>query len=145
MKFGIRTPSLKKMFAARISPFRFIRHSLGLKAPRGLGLITSPKRYLYNKVYYRTTIPFKIALPLLLFIGILAYSFVENKLVKPISAEFYYTTTYLNLREGPSTDYSVIVVIKPNSQIDVIEKGNKWSKIEFNNQTGFVFNKFITH
>lgn len=145
MKFGIRTPSLKKMFAARISPFRFIRHNLGLKAPRGLGFITSPKRYLYNKVYYRTTIPLKKALPLLLFIGILIYSFVEKKLVKPFFDQDYYTTTYLNLREGPSTNYPIIVVIKPNSKIEIIVEGNKWSKIEYGNQTGFVFNKFITH
>lgn len=35
MKFGLRKPSLKRMIAARTSPKRFIRHSLGLKAPRG--------------------------------------------------------------------------------------------------------------
>jgi hypothetical protein len=33
MKFGLRTPSLKKRIAARTSPARAIRHRLGLKAP----------------------------------------------------------------------------------------------------------------
>lgn len=55
MKFGIRTPSLKKRFAARTSASRFVRHSLGFKAPRGLGWFTNPHRAAYNRVYNRTT------------------------------------------------------------------------------------------
>lgn len=58
MKFGVRKPSLKKMFSARASPARFVRHSLGLKAPRGWGWLTNPKRAAYNRVYSRTTISF---------------------------------------------------------------------------------------
>jgi hypothetical protein len=56
MKFGARKPSLKKMISARTSPARFVRHSLGLKAPRGWGWLTNPKRAAYNRVYSRTTI-----------------------------------------------------------------------------------------
>jgi hypothetical protein len=55
MKFGMRTPSLKRMIAARTSPARFVRHSLGLKAPRGYGWLTNPKRAAYNRIYSRTT------------------------------------------------------------------------------------------
>jgi hypothetical protein len=55
MKFGMRTPSLKKMVAARISPKRFIAHSLGFKAPRGWGWLTNPKKAAYNRVYSRTS------------------------------------------------------------------------------------------
>lgn len=55
MKFGIRTPSLKKMISARTSPARFVRHNLGFKAPRGWGWLTNPKKALYNRVYSRTT------------------------------------------------------------------------------------------
>ena len=58
MKFGIRTPSLRRSLAARTSPKRFIRHSLGLKAPRGWGWLTNPRRAAYNRVYNRTTISF---------------------------------------------------------------------------------------
>ena len=58
MKFGIRKPSLRRSFAARTSPARFIRHSLGLKAPRGYGWFTNPKKAAYNRVYARTTISF---------------------------------------------------------------------------------------
>jgi hypothetical protein len=38
MKFGLRKPSLRKSIAARTSVKRFVRHSLGVKAPRGWGL-----------------------------------------------------------------------------------------------------------
>lgn len=56
MKFGLRTPSLKKRFAARTSAKRFVRHSLGLKAPRGMGWLTNPRKAAYNRVYSRTTV-----------------------------------------------------------------------------------------
>ncbi|MGI6585006.1 MAG: hypothetical protein GX301_05965 [Gracilibacteraceae bacterium] len=55
MKFGIRKPSLKKSIAARTSVKRYARHSLGLKAPRGFGWFTNPKKALYNKVYNKTS------------------------------------------------------------------------------------------
>ena len=55
MKFGFRTPSLKKRLSARLSVKRYIRHNMGLKAPKGAGWITNPKKALYNRVYNRTT------------------------------------------------------------------------------------------
>ncbi len=55
MKFGFRTPSLTKRIAARTSWKRVVRHSLGLKAPRGWGWLTNPRRAAYNRVYNRTT------------------------------------------------------------------------------------------
>lgn len=57
MKFGIRKPSLKKRIAARTSVKRAVRHRLGLKAPRGMGVFTNPKKAVYNRIYNRTTIP----------------------------------------------------------------------------------------
>lgn len=55
MKFGFRIPSLKKRIAARTSWKRVVRHNLGLKAPRGWGWLTNPRRALYNRIYNRTT------------------------------------------------------------------------------------------
>lgn len=55
MKFGMRTPSLKRRIAARTSVKRQLVHRLGFKMPRGYGWLRSPKRYAYNKVYQRTT------------------------------------------------------------------------------------------
>lgn len=67
MKFGIRKPSIRRSIAARTSPKRFIRHSLGLKAPRGWGWLTNPRRAAYNRVYSRTTVSFWSILKKLLF------------------------------------------------------------------------------
>ena len=55
MRLGFRVPSLTKRIAARTSVKRYLRHSLGLKAPRGFGWVTDPRRALYNRVYNRTT------------------------------------------------------------------------------------------
>jgi hypothetical protein len=56
MKFGLRTPSFRKRIAARTSLKRVVRHSLGLKAPRGMGWLTNPRRAAYNRIYSRTTV-----------------------------------------------------------------------------------------
>ena len=58
MKIGIRKPSLKRSLSARTSPKRFVRQSLGLKAPRGYGWLTNPKKSAYNQVYNRTSVSF---------------------------------------------------------------------------------------
>jgi hypothetical protein len=55
MRIGLRIPSFRKRVAARTSLKRYVRQSLGLKAPRGYGWITNPRRALYNRVYSRTT------------------------------------------------------------------------------------------
>ena len=55
MKWGFRKPSLSKRIAARTSVKRYIRNSLGLKAPRGWGWLTNPKKAMYNRMYRRTT------------------------------------------------------------------------------------------
>lgn len=55
MKFGPRRPSWKKSIAARTSLKRAVRHRLGLKAPRGWGWVTNPKKAAYNRIYNRTT------------------------------------------------------------------------------------------
>ena len=56
MRFGFRKPSIKKRLAARTSWKRVVRHTLGLKAPRGWGWLTNPRKAAYNRVYNRTTV-----------------------------------------------------------------------------------------
>jgi hypothetical protein len=56
VKFGVRKFSPKKRIAARTSVKRVIRHNLGVKAPRGWGWLTDPKKAAYNRVYNRGTI-----------------------------------------------------------------------------------------
>jgi hypothetical protein len=55
MKFGFRTPLLRGRISARTSLKRYVRQNMGLKAPRGMGLITNPRKAVYNRVYRRTT------------------------------------------------------------------------------------------
>lgn len=98
MKFGFRTPSLRKRIAARTSPARFIRHSLGLKAPRGWGWITNPKKAAYNRVYNRTT--FGCLLPIL---GVLLLVALLGGWAFAQTASFY----------GPSGGYMGYAVVTP--------------------------------
>ena len=52
MKFGPRTPSFRKSLAARTSVRRYVRHSLGFKAPRGWGWQTNPRKAAYNRTAF---------------------------------------------------------------------------------------------
>jgi hypothetical protein len=53
LKIGIRKFSVKKRLAARASPKRMIRSKV--RAPKGFGWLTNPKKAAYNRVYHRTT------------------------------------------------------------------------------------------
>jgi hypothetical protein len=79
MKIGLRTPSPRKAFASRTSPARVLRHSFGLKAPRGAGFLVSPRRASYNFVYRRATFPLGGALsavlsPFVLYVIVTSWS-----------------------------------------------------------------------
>ena len=54
MKFGFRKPLIKKRIAARTSVKRYVRHNLGLRAPRGMVWVTNPRKAAYNRIYNRT-------------------------------------------------------------------------------------------
>lgn len=70
MKFGFRIPSITKRIVARTSVKRIVQNELGLKAPRGYGWITNPKKFVYNKVYNKTTVGSGCMLTLLVLIAI---------------------------------------------------------------------------
>lgn len=58
MKFGMRTPSLKRSISARTTGQlkRSVKRALipGY-GKKGMGWIKNPKKALYNKVYHKTT------------------------------------------------------------------------------------------
>jgi len=56
MKFGLRIPSITKRIVARTSVKRIVQQQLCLKAPRGWGWLTNPKKAAYNRVYNRTSV-----------------------------------------------------------------------------------------
>ncbi len=78
MKFGFRKPSFKKRMAARTSLKRVARHRLGLKASRGWGWLTNPKKAAKNRVYNHTSKGCLILVPpFFLCAGGLVYSLVR--------------------------------------------------------------------
>ena len=74
MKFGFRIPSLSKRIAAHTSWKRVVRHNLGLKAPKGFGWFTDPKKAAYNKVYNKTSRGCLVNLLFLVSFGVLIFS-----------------------------------------------------------------------
>ena len=65
MRFGYRRPSVRKSLAARTSWKRAVRSKI--RAPRGYGWLTNPKKTAYNRVYRRTTRSCSSCLVLVLF------------------------------------------------------------------------------
>ena len=55
VRFGFGRPSLEKRLSARTCIKRAVRHRLGLKAPRGWGWLTNPRKAAYNRIDSRTT------------------------------------------------------------------------------------------
>lgn len=58
MKIGMRTPSLKKMLKVRTTgkyKKRAMKAINPLYGKKGMGLISNPKKSIYNKVYKNTT------------------------------------------------------------------------------------------
>jgi hypothetical protein len=56
MKFGIRKPSIKKSLAASFSVKKKVKNALKIKALKGLGVVTNPKKAVYNKIYNKTSV-----------------------------------------------------------------------------------------
>lgn len=56
VRVGVRRPSLRKSIAARTSIRRQLVNRAGLRMPRGYGWVRHPRKYVYNKVYRRTTV-----------------------------------------------------------------------------------------
>jgi hypothetical protein len=86
MKFGFRIPSIKKRIAARTSIKRVVRHNLGLKAPKGLGWLTDPKKAAYNKIYNKTSRGCLFQIMILFGIGLVLMNFASCDLKRSDSA-----------------------------------------------------------
>ncbi|MBQ8954946.1 MAG: SH3 domain-containing protein [Clostridia bacterium] len=48
----------------------------------------------------------------------------------------------VNLRTGPSKDYSRIAVIKKGANVTLLSEGASWSQVSYNGQTGYISNKY---
>jgi uncharacterized protein YgiM (DUF1202 family) len=50
----------------------------------------------------------------------------------------------LNLRNGPSTTYSSIMVLRQNTKIQVINNTGDWWRIRFGNYEGYVYSEYLS-
>ncbi len=82
-----RKPSLKKRIAARTSLKRYARNNLGLKAQRGLGWLTNPRRAAYNRLYNRTAVG-RMTLPVLLIASVILAAGMAHSLLRRPSGRF---------------------------------------------------------
>ena len=58
MKFGMRTPNIKKSFKARTTGKlkRQVKSTINpFYGKKGMGWLRDPKKAMYNKVYHKTT------------------------------------------------------------------------------------------
>jgi uncharacterized protein YraI len=53
------------------------------------------------------------------------------------------TTTGLNLRSGPGTQFSVIEVLPPHTVCDVLAQQGDWINVRVQGQDGFVHHSFV--
>ena len=65
-----------------------MRNSLGLKAPRGFGWFTNPRRAAYNRIYNRTTKGCGFVLLLAISIGVLIKFLLTLKVLVKIMQRF---------------------------------------------------------
>lgn len=63
---------------------------------------------------------------------------------EPAYAKVTTASGSLNMREQPSTDAKVVSTIPKGTGISVISRANGWSQVAYNNQTGYVMEKFLT-
>lgn len=54
-----------------------------------------------------------------------------------------YTTTTVNVRSAPGTDASVIAILAPGDEVNVLEDDGSWSKIETENGTAYIASDYL--
>ncbi len=55
-----------------------------------------------------------------------------------------WTTDEVNFRTGPNTNSEIITSLPGGCQVEVIEEGERWMKVRYNNQTGYVNVAYLT-
>lgn len=137
MKIGFRIPSIKKRIAARTSWKRIARNELGIKAPRGWGWLTNPKKAAYNRIFNRTSVGCRTLVLLAFAISILfvVLASADNISIGPIDAPFFLNTGTEVIDEEINSAKSEILVqayaFTSKSMTDaIIEAGKRGVKIE---------------
>ena len=51
----------------------------------------------------------------------------------------YINGSWVNIRSGPGTNHSVVVVLANNTRVEVVERGQEWHKIKYNDRIAYVY------
>lgn len=119
MKFGVRTPSLKKKISSKTSVKRFVSHNLGVKAPKGMGILRDPEKALYNKVYNKTTIKATDLFDISMTNGGSKKSYTDD-----YSSSEYYQDTVVDLSLFDETDILTLV------SVEFTENGKRYDYLD---------------
>lgn len=60
------------------------------------------------------------------------------------SGTIRYTTGNLNLRTGPGTSYSIILVIPKGAPVEVLSSADGWARVNYGGKTGYVSTSYLT-
>lgn len=59
--------------------------------------------------------------------------------------KFVHEVMKVTLRTGPGTDHKIITMIESGQQVEVVEKGDEWTRVSLpDGREGFVLNRFLT-
>ena len=79
--------------------------------------------------------------------GWVSAQYLSTKSQEPEQKEDTYwngtTTQNLNMRKGPSTDYSIIITIPKNSDVKIYQTQSGWAKIKYKSYEGYCSASFI--
>lgn len=73
--------------------------------------------------------------------------YVWSAYISPVNSEVsgtYYTTNRLNLRSGPSTNYSIFLTMPKGASVSVQSITNNWAKITYSGTTGYASMSFLS-
>lgn len=71
---------------------------------------------------------------------------IQRKLIESLARRQNYiaiTLGHLNLRTGPGTQYGVAQTLPPDTNMQVLEDGGDWIRVQVNGQQGFVHRDFV--
>ena len=77
-------------------------------------------------------------------IGYVSNQYLSDKKEESTTQIKYVNATSLNMRSGPSTNYSVIQTLSRDTQVEVISVENGWAKIKYNSKIGYVSNQYLS-
>ncbi|MGO0985688.1 L,D-transpeptidase family protein [Clostridioides difficile] len=72
------------------------------------------------------------------------YNSQEGYVYRDLISVSEYAWSNLNLREDKSTTSNIITVIPEKSRVEVLQVEGDWSKVVYDDKTGYVFNYFLS-